>query len=262
MNKSKNTNLRISISPRFSNNQLQSYVLSILETGGITDAEMKTPLDISESINTIHIQNGESKTILIIYQQQDLINEVSELLILERFESLFKHTKNILIILLDCEENKTFQSIKFFLEVCYSAKFFTCCNNSELVDLLVNITDQLPDKEAKANTTAYDDRGVSKLKTFFNEEFKDEITPVWIKHLMCIPGISEIKAHAIAMKYTFKELMEVYTSDKISLSEKENYLKGLIVENKETKSSKNLGVALSKRIFKVLTSNDPDEIIN
>ena len=79
----------------------------------------------------------------------------------------------------------------------------------------------------------------------------------FIKHLMCLPGISERIAIAIVKEYPKLDLLyNMYLSDEYDEKEKESLLENIQIGNKR------LGPALSAKIYKFFTADKPDIKIN
>lgn len=183
----------------------------------------------------------------------------------------------------------------FFIENKYNTKikFYFVETNDQLTNFVINLCNNLPEKAEKTRVLFYDIKNTIKLTTYFKQEFKDKNTSVWIKQLMCIPGISEYKAHAIALKYSFKDLMNIYNNLNYKEKEKVNLLKDIEFVTKKNnfnysqqqlneeinnynnnisdecsnyegskanKASK-IGKSISNKVYKYFTGNG-DDIIN
>lgn len=87
-------------------------------------------------------------------------------------------------------------------------------------------------------------------------------TLMWVDILMAIPGISEDKAISIVKAYpTLKSLMKAYENCE-NESQKESLLKNIQIFYKLDESkSKNLGIKISNRVYKIFTCNDEKKIV-
>ena len=118
-------------------------------------------------------------------------------------------------------------------------------------------------KKEKSQITFFESKAVSHSNLCGMEGIEDPKTITWIENLMCIPGISETKAIAIAKVFgSFSSLMEVYTSDQFSEKEKQNYLVDTEIHNKQKNTVKKLGPAISQKVYKFYSSVDPSVIIS
>lgn len=260
------------ISPIFSNNQLQSHIKTSIEANINFVVLFKNPLDLKsdpeqsvidsdyESIdmsNMVGFDNPESinNPILILVYEVFKIKEL-----LNRIAELVKQTKELFIVFKSLLFNSHLHNFKFFIETNYKAKIYFVETNEKLFDFFMNMTTNLPTRQKKSSNIYFENKSTIKLNTYFDQIFPDEYTPIWIKQLMCIPGISETKAHAIAMKYSYKELSDYYNGTE-STKIKENHLRNIEVLNKKSGNVTKIGEAISRKVFVFLTS-PPETVIN
>lgn len=212
--------------------------------------------------NLISIENPTHNNInpyLIVITDTFKLKEI-----LTKFDTLTKLSKELYLIMkitLNTKENSIILKLKFFLETEYKVKVYFCETNESLLDFFENLLKNIPIKLEKSKLEYYDNKANIKLNTYFNEELNNENTVVWIKQLMCIPGVSEVKAHAIALKYSFQDLVETYFCNESSKNYKEGFLKTVEVVNKKNGSVMKIGEAISKKIYLYFVSKGED-IIN
>ena len=82
--------------------------------------------------------------------------------------------------------------------------------------------------------------------------------------LMCIPGVSENKAIAIAKVFpTFANLMQMLVDEKMDKKAKTKMLTEVEVKgNSMGEKSKRMGKVLAERIYQTLKSADPKTLIS
>ena len=281
--------LNVMISPSFSNNRLQSYIKSYVEKEYLFQVTFKNPLTLingykeNEKIEKMEIEDQILEDILSIDNTQSEVKssnmigfenpdnnkkpfiflifdslKIQEILI--RTEQIQSLNADITLIIISTKENELQIQLKFFLEIQYKIKTFFCENNEMFFKYFENVLKTIPVKNEKSKIEYYENKSGVQLKTYFNEEFEDENTPTFIRQLTCIPGVSEIKAHAIAIKYSFKNLIKYYTDQSTSQKEKELLLKDIQINSKLAKTTR-IGEAISKKVYFFYTS-ESSSIIN
>jgi hypothetical protein len=259
------------ISLNFSNNLFQAYLFEIFENMNIilSPVEMESEgVEFTDVIkikfnNEIYFVNffDKSKTNNLEIQMNKLFLMIDKML----FQT---NSKNILLIFFQIPQNFEFEKTSkddliFFFLTDLKVKVVEFSTNNDLVEFLSNFTDSITSKEEKSKITFFDAKPVTSTNLCDLENILDEDSKMFIKHLMCIPGISEKKAIAIVKSYpTLKNLMKIYSSCEYNLKEKENFLADIEIADKSKNSSKKLGNALSQKIYKFFYSSDPETIIN
>ena len=148
------------------------------------------------------------------------------------------------------ESNKTKSNFIYFISNKLNIKFIDISNSDELVDYIYNFNNSILTKESKSKITFFDTKPVQITSLTQNENISNII---FVKHLMCLPGISERIAIAIVKEYPRLDLLyNIYLSDEYDEKEKENLLENIQVGNKR------LGPALSNKIYKFFTAEKPD----
>jgi hypothetical protein len=126
--------------------------------------------------------------------------------------------------------------------------------------------EKIPEKKKQATDELEANVRVGKIaKKACLEGFTDKLSNIWISFLMNIPMVSETKAIAIAKRYpTYKSLMEIYISEEISHKKKELLLTDVEIDTGmgEYDVNRKIGKKISKRIYYVMCSTDPNQKID
>ena len=268
-----NNNLNIpqyEMTIEFSNNLFQTFLLEIEEKNNIlikTTSNKIIP-NFPYNKNTLKI-TYLTKTFFIIFQnKQDFIDNVNNSTLL--FEYIYELTKitdavNIILILYmvnfnDMKENdKIKSSFIFFLSTKLSIKIVDISNSDELVDYMYNFNNSILTKDNKSKITFFDTKPVQITSLTQNEKIKNL---TFVRHLMCLPGISERIAIAIVKKYPRLDMLyNIYLSDEYDDNEKENLLENIQVIGANG-NTKRIGPALSTKIYKFFMADNPEAKIN
>ena len=249
----------------FSNNLFQTFLIEIEEKNGISIQNLSSKIlpNFPYNKNTLKITYQGDIYFIIFQNKQDFIDNVNNSTLL--FEYLYELTKitdsnNIILLLYMVnftdmkESNKTKSNFIYFLSNKLNIKFVDISNSDELVDFIYNFNNCLLTKDNKSKITFFDTKPVQITSLTENENISN-IT--FIKHLMCLPGISERIAISIVKEYPKLDLLyNIYLSDEYDEKEKENLLENIQIGNKR------LGPALSGKIYKFFTADKPDIKIN
>ena len=249
----------------FSNNLFQTFLVEIEERNGIFIQNLPSKIipKFPYDKNTLKITYKSEIYFIVFQNKQDFIDNVKNSTLL--FEYLYALTKttevnNIILLLYmvnfaDMKEtNKIKSDFIYFISNKLNIKFVDISNSDELVDYIYNFNNSVLTKDSKSKITFFDTKPVQITSLTQNEN----ITNVtFIKHLMCLPGVSERIAIAIVKEYPRLDLLyNVYLSEEYDEEEKENLLENIQVGNKR------LGHALSSKIYKFFTAEKPDIRIN
>jgi hypothetical protein len=254
------------ISLNFTNNLLQTYTFEIFEKMNIALNAEEIKCDEFKLINTIHIQYKGEIFLLFLFDRS-MSDSVASGYLFDIIHKLLKITKNINITLIFHEINEEIladrNDLIFFINTELGVKIFECNSSNEFIEFLQNYSDSILTKEEKSKLTFFESKPVNTTNLCELEGITDETTLTWIRHLMCIPGISETKAIAVAKVYpNYTSLIDQYNKSGYNEREKESFLKDIEVDNKNKNKTTKLGVALSTKIYKVFNSTDPNIIIN
>ena len=249
----------------FSNNLFQTFLIEIEEKNGIFIQNLSSKIlpQFPYNKNTLKVTYQNDIYFIIFQNKQDFLDNVNNSTLL--FEYLYELTKitepnNIILLLYMVnftdmkESNKIKSNFIYFLSNKLNIKFVDISNSDELVDYIYNFNNSLLTKDNKSKITFFDTKPVQITSLTENENISNV---TFIKHLMCLPGISERIAIAIVKEYPKLDLLyNMYLSDEYDEKEKENLLENIQIGNKR------LGPALSAKIYKFFTADKPDIKIN
>ena len=262
------------ISLNFTNNLLQTFLIDIFEKSGIKLTQQNIPIsNCPYNSNLLHITYNKTNInyYLLFQTKTDFINNVitkQTLLfkILSKLIQMVTSPKDIILILyqinFDNDNYSLYQSLlkfKYFIETHLKIKTISIANSTELIDFIYNFNDCISTKDAKSKIKFYD---YKPIKTTSLCDIKGISNKTFVKHLMCINGISEKKAVAIVEAFpTLPELYNVYlNNEQYTEQEKANVLADVEVLSNKSGNCK-LGKALSEKIYKFYTCDNPNEII-
>ena len=249
----------------FSNNLFQTFLVEIEERNGIFIQNLPSKIipKFPYDKNTLKITYKSEIYFIVFQNKQDFIDNVKNSTLL--FEYLYALTKitevnNIILLLYmvnfaDMKEtNKIKSDFIYFISNKLNIKFVDISNSDELVDYIYNFNNSVLTKDSKSKITFFDTKPVQITSLTQNENIANV---TFVKHLMCLPGVSERIAIAIVKEYPRLDLLyNVYLSEEYDEEEKENLLENIQVGNKR------LGHALSSKIYKFFTAEKPDIKIN
>lgn len=254
----------------FSNNLFQTFLLEIEEKNNISIKTLSSKIlpNFPYNKNTLRV-TYQSEIFFIIFQnKQDFIENVQINTLL--FEYLYELTKitdatNIILLLYMVnfndmkQSNKYKSSFMFFLSTKLNIKIVDISNSDELVDYIYNFNNSILTKDNKSKITFFDTKPVQTTSLTQNENIKNL---TFVKHLMCLPGISERIAIAIVKKYPRLDMLyDFYLSDEYDEKEKENLLENIQIVGGNG-GAKRLGPAMSNKIYKFFMADNPEAKIN
>ena len=254
----------------FSNNLFQTFLLEIEERNNILIKNLSSSIlqNFPYNKNTLKITYKSKISFIIFQNKQDFIDNVQNSTLL--FEYIYELTKitdstNIILIFYmvnfnDMKQNNKYKSsFIYFLNTKLNIKIIDIANSDELVDYIYNFNNSILTKDNKSKITFFDTKPVAITSLTQNENIKNL---TFIRHLMCLPGISERIAIAIVKNYPRLDMLyDIYLSDEYDEKEKENLLENIQVVGPNG-GSKRLGPALSNKIYKFFMSENPDAKIN
>ena len=258
---------KFSITMDFSNNLLQTFIIDLFEKGNIElEKEFLNLEDLPYHSNIIRANFKNIIYFLIIQCKNDFIKNVqNNQILLETLDHLTKITDshNITVLLyqvnFDSNEKNEKGEFKYFVQTEMNIKCLDIANSNELTDYLYNYIESLINKDSKSKLTFFESKPVQLTNLCDIEGIKNKD---FIKNLMCINGISEIKAISIVKQYpTLNSLYEIYLSEQYTEKEKKSLLENIEIENKAKGTIKKIGKALSEKIYKYYMNEDPNLII-
>lgn len=254
----------------FTNNLFQTFLLEMEEKNGIQIKTLTTRVteNYGYNKNTVKITYNNKIYYLIFQNKNDFIDNVQKSSIL--FEYIYELTKlteaiNIILIFYMVnfddmkESNNLKSSFVYFLNTKLNIKIVDLSNSEELVDYIYNFNNSILTKENKSKITFFDTKPVQLTSLTENEGINNL---VFVKHLMCLPGLSEKIAIAIVKEYPRLEMLyDIYLSDEYDEEDKKSLLENIQIVGNNGKS-KRIGPAISHKIYKFFTSIEPDSRIN
>ena len=254
----------------FSNNLFQTFLLEIEERNNISIKTLSSEIieNFPYNKNTLKVSYKSEIYFLIFQNKQDFIENVQNNTLL--FEYIYELTKiteptNIILILYMVnfndmkQSNKCKSSFIYFLSTKLNIKFVDISNSDELVDYIYNFNNSILTKDNKSKITFFDTKPVQITSLTQNENIKNL---TFIKHLMCLPGISERIAIAIVKEYPRLDMLyDIYLSDEYDENEKENLLENIQVVGPNG-GTKRVGPAMSNKIYKFFMADNPELKIN
>ena len=254
----------------FSNNLFQTFLLEIEERNNISIKTFSSKIieNFPYNKNTLKVSYKSQIYFIIFQNKQDFIdNAQNSTWLFEYIYELTKITEPTTIILLlymvnfnDMKQsNKCKSSFIYFLTTKLDIKVVDISNSDELVDYIYNFNNSILTKDNKSKITFFDTKPVQITSLTQNENIKNL---TFVKHLMCLPGISERIAIAIVKQYPRLDMLyDIYLSDEYDESEKENLLENIQVVGSNG-STKRVGPAMSNKIYKFFMADNPDSKIN
>lgn len=251
----------IIISLDFSNNLFQTFLMDIFERLNI-EIKIEHIRNHSEKIfNLIQICYKEEYSFIQFYDAKFLADSINNKNIFKTLSLLLdiaENPNNVVCMFYDIKKKDfaDIRQIEFFLNSKLKVKTIEIASNRDLFEFLENFFSIITSKEERAKTNIFDLKPVTNSNLAELENIS-EISRIWVKHLMCIPGISEMKAISIVKMYpTFKSLIDVYESDEFSESEKEKFLKDIEIVSANNSTKKRIGEAVSSKVYKYFTSQE------
>ena len=149
------------------------------------------------------------------------------------------------------------------LTISYEFDYIQLDQTIDVIDFLKEMHTSIVDKPHRKELSMYSRKGFKPGKKAQISGFKDNLSITYISFLMCIPGVSENKAIALARVHpTLRALMEMFLDDKVSEKDKLASLRDIQVNHSMGEKSKKLGKAIAERIYKYLMSVNPNIVIN
>ena len=169
----------------------------------------------------------------------------------------------LLLYMVNFNDMKQSEKIKssfiYFLSTKLDIKIVDISNSDELVDYIYNFNNRILTKDNKSKITFFDTKPVQITSLTQNENIKNL---TFVRHLMCLPGISERIAIAIVKKYPrLNMLYDFYLSDEYDEKEKKNLLENIQIVGPNG-GTKRLGPAMSNKIYKFFMADNTEVKVN
>ena len=254
----------------FSNNLFQTFIMEIEERNNIYIKTLSSKITnkIPYNKNTLKVTYKSQIFFIVFQNKQDFIENVqTSTLLFEYIYELTTITEPINIILLfyifnfnDIKQNNKYKSsFIYFLSTKLNIKIVDISNSDELVDYIYNFNNSILTKDNKSKITFFDNKPVQITSLTQNENIKNL---TFIRHLMCLPGISERIAISIVKQYPRLDMLyNIYLSDEYDEKEKENLLENIQLVGPNG-GTKRLGPVMSNKIYKFFMAEKPETKIN
>jgi len=150
------------------------------------------------------------------------------------------------------------------LTITYEFDYIELYTPVEIIDFLKEMHLSIKDKPHRKELSMYSRKGFKPgKKALMLGGFTDNLSITYISGLMCIPGLSENKAIAIAKVYpTIANLMDALRNPSIPEKQRKENLMGIEVQSTHIgDKSKKIGKVLADRVFHYFMSIDPKIVI-
>ena len=133
----------------------------------------------------------------------------------------------------------------------------------EVVEFLKEMHFSIVDKPFRKELSMYSRKGFKPTHKAQLQGFKDNLSITYISFLMCVPGVSENKAIAIAKVYpTLDSLMSMLSDGKITEKVRKEKLANVEIQGIGGEKSKKVGKAIAAKIYTHFMAVDPSIVIN
>lgn len=133
----------------------------------------------------------------------------------------------------------------------------------EVIDFIKEMHLSIVDKPHRKELSMYSRRGFKPSNKAKVAGFNKELELTYISWLMCIPGVSENKAIAVARAYpTFDLFMTMIKDESRTEKQKKILIMEISVQGIAGEKGKRLGKAVADKLFMTFMSTDPNIIIS
>ena len=151
------------------------------------------------------------------------------------------------------------------LTITYEFDYIELYTPVEIIDFLKEMHLSIKDKPHRKELSMYSRKGFKPgKKALMLGGFSDNLSITYISWLMCIPGLSENKAIAIAKVFpTICNLMDSLRNPKLTEKQRKATIQDIEVQSTHIgDKGKKIGKVLAERVFFYFMSIDPRIIIN
>jgi len=148
--------------------------------------------------------------------------------------------------------SKFFDSVFIELQLCHQCQILHSQKSDDTFSDIVRLTTIIAHAPYRRTKPNFDfcPESVKKAKT-------NDFTVVWANQLSQIHGVTEPLAEAIVRQFpSFQSLIQFYRNDTIDTKTKESFLQGI------STGSKQIGAALSQKIYRIFTATDPSLVLH
>lgn len=133
----------------------------------------------------------------------------------------------------------------------------------EVIDFLKEMHFSIVDKPFRKELSMYSRKGFKPGRKAQLQGFKDSLSLTYISFLMCVPGVSENRAIAIAKAIpTLDSLMAMLSDKKVLEKDRKEKLANIEIRGIGGEKSKKVGKAIAAKIYTHFMAVDPLIIIN
>lgn len=133
----------------------------------------------------------------------------------------------------------------------------------EVIDFLKEMHFSIVDKPFRKELSMYSRKGFKPGRKAQLQGFKDSLSLTYISFLMCVPGVSENRAIAIAKAIpTLDSLMAMLSDKKVLEKDRKEKLANIEIRGIGGEKSKKVGKAIAAKIYTHFMAVDPSIIIN
>ena len=155
------------------------------------------------------------------------------------------------------------QKFQIALTLEYEFDYLEVYTPMEVIEFLKEMHASIMDKPYRKELSMYSRKGFRPGKKAQIQGFNDNLSLTFISFLMCIPGVSENKAIAIAKAFpTYSSLMMVFEDQKLTEQVKVARLADVEIRGIGGEKAKKIGTAIAKKVFQQLMAVDPTIVIN
>lgn len=151
------------------------------------------------------------------------------------------------------------------LTITYEFDFIELYTPVEIIEFLKEMHLSIKDKPHRKELSMYSRKGFKPgKKALMLGGFQDNMSITYISWLMCIPGLSENKAIAIAKIYpTIADLMDTMRNPKVPEKQKKQSLMEIeVMSSNIGEKPKKIGKVLADRVYYYFMAIDPKTVIN
>jgi len=133
----------------------------------------------------------------------------------------------------------------------------------EVVEFLKEMHFSIVDKPYRKELSMYHRKGFRPSHKAKLQGFNDALSLTYISFMMCVPGVSENKAIAIAKIFpTFDSLMSMLSDEKVPEKTRKARLADVEIRGIGGEKAKKVGKAIAEKIYTNFMAVDPKIVIN
>lgn len=155
------------------------------------------------------------------------------------------------------------QKFQIALTLEYEFDYLEVYTPMEVVDFIKEMHFSIVDKPYRKELSMYSRKGFRPGRKAQLQGFTDNLSLTYISFLMCIPGVSENKAIALAKEFpTLNAMLEILSDSKVPEKTRKSRLAEVEIKGVGGEKSKKVGKAIALKIYTHLMAVDPSILIN